>query len=354
MTPEEYANVVCDSGSWEIEVRYTTPDGEEYSDYAVNIETLKKAVADAVRAAVEEEREACAKIVEHLSRIESLSASLPTMRVSSSDIVAVIRSRRAFTLVELLVVVAVTAVLLGLLVPAVQAARSAAARLQCQNNLKQIVLAALNYESAYGCLPPGVMGPYPPSDPRDMTKGTQFGVLALLTPYAGQEPLYWKAVELFAPYWPTSTLDPAVTAWHQLPGMRRKAYEQLGDCPKVFTCPSAEKKGRPIVGGWIPYPGGWQVWVEPGVNTYDTLNATMPTPSSYLGVEPVVGNRTRAKLPADGPVFAEFHSWTFGGTAYYPYWLGAGVLPVGLSPTPARGHGFSAYADGGVRRPTVE
>jgi prepilin-type N-terminal cleavage/methylation domain-containing protein/prepilin-type processing-associated H-X9-DG protein len=106
-----------------------------------------------------------------------------------------LRSRRTaverpgFTLVELLVVIAIIGVLVALLLPAVQAAREASRRMKCQNNLKQIGLGCLNYESAKGSLPPGTMhGTMAGPD------GRAVGFHVLILPYVEQSGMSSQAI----------------------------------------------------------------------------------------------------------------------------------------------------------------
>jgi prepilin-type N-terminal cleavage/methylation domain-containing protein len=103
------------------------------------------------------------------------------------------RAGAGFTLVELLVVIAIIGILIALLLPAVQAAREAARRSECQNRLKQLGLAAHNYHEAHGKFPPGVLlfndgANFCP--PRGGTNETGASWLVLLLPYLEQDAKY--------------------------------------------------------------------------------------------------------------------------------------------------------------------
>ncbi len=107
------------------------------------------------------------------------------------------KSNPGFTLVELLVVIAIIGILVAMLLPAVQSAREAARRSSCLNHLKQMGLAAINYESTFGSLPPGYLGPKDQTisgnaqaNPGQGTPNQMIGVFTQILPYMEEMGIY--------------------------------------------------------------------------------------------------------------------------------------------------------------------
>jgi prepilin-type N-terminal cleavage/methylation domain-containing protein/prepilin-type processing-associated H-X9-DG protein len=132
--------------------------------------------------------------------------------------------RRGFTLIELLVVIAIIGVLIALLLPAVQAAREAARRSQCTNNIKQLGLALANYESTYGAYPASYGNSASPTD----TWGTwgSWSPHAMLLPYVEQTQVY-NAIN----FWGVSHGDQAHTDLMQRTAITTRIAS--------FLCPSS-------------------------------------------------------------------------------------------------------------------
>src|SRR5262245_46239222 len=120
-----------------------------------------------------------------------------------------LRRRAAFTLIELLVVIAIIAVLVGLLLPAVQKVREAASRLKCANNLKQIGLALHNYYDANGSFPPAFVG-NPGTAPANSPAPPGWGWGTWILPYVEQDALY-RQINPTAGAIPGALTDPAGT-----------------------------------------------------------------------------------------------------------------------------------------------
>jgi prepilin-type N-terminal cleavage/methylation domain-containing protein len=158
------------------------------------------------------------------------------------------RARRwGFTLIELLVVIAIIAILIGLLVPAVQKVREAAARMTCGNNLKQIGLAVHDYASAANSQLPALTS----STGAPSTGGYQGDILVTILPYIEQNNLFTAAMTNSGDTWDPAAADGIAVRAHPI-----KTYQ----CPSDFTLSSGFANNQ--VGNWggSSYSANFQVF----------------------------------------------------------------------------------------------
>ncbi|HQU43080.1 MAG TPA: DUF1559 domain-containing protein [Pirellulales bacterium] len=182
------------------------------------------------------------------------------------------QKRHAFTLVELLVVVAIIGILVALLLPAVQAARESSRRSSCVNNLKQIGIGLHHYHDAFQKFPPCYVvsplsnTPMGPADPNTGDTGPGWGFLSLLLPYVEQAPLA-QALNYNLTCWSPANALPVKTVLPQ------------------YICPSAVNMGSPPIYNVIDASGNtlatfaranyvgvagrfspWQQYFDPGLD----------------------------------------------------------------------------------------
>ena len=229
---------------------------------------------------------------------------------------SVSKKERGFTLIELLVVIAIIGVLIALLLPAVQAAREAARRSQCTNNLKQLGLGLHNYHSAQNCFPPGTeYGPSNAAANNVCQSGgadwSSWGPNAMMLPYLEQQPLFAASNFNFSP----ACGDYGYT-------VNSTVYDRvLG----VFLCPSDPLMGKSNTCSYFCSQGpstiGYAVKGSSGLFaynfTYTMADCVDGTSNTIAYSEGIAGGQNAGKFRGNAAVIsvAQFNNTNLSGNS---------------------------------------
>jgi prepilin-type N-terminal cleavage/methylation domain-containing protein len=231
------------------------------------------------------------------------------------------RRLRGFTLIELLVVIAIIAILIGLLVPAVQKVREAAARTQCGNNLHQLGIAAHNHNDTYGHLPPMCAGEGGPN--------SNGNVFYWLLPFFEQDALY--------------KLHPDLYSWRE--GNEADPGPIVSTQVKTLLCPS-DPTNSPVQmwgGGWAcgNYVANYQVFANP--NTWDTsIQARIPASFQDGTSNTIMFAEKYGRCEGYGNLWGH-GNWDYNWMPAFQTWLAQGPgAKFQVTPTAAQCHHFLA------------
>jgi len=284
--------------------------------------------------------------------------------------------RPAFTLIELLIVIAVISVLVALLLSAVERARESANRASCSSNLKMLGLAATNYDSMYGHLPPGYLGPSPSDSPFDVTSANGFESLTntqFSSGFVNLLPFLEADTVADAMVLNTNVAANDVT-WVS----RSQNWQASQTLLQIFRCPSDDPysaSNGPFVMeqfGLYTDPNGFfaEYYISLDYNSDPT---NQPARSNYLGVGGYMGktgdpgidlyegmfyNRSTVKLSqvsgGDGTSNTLMYGEALGDTSMGPRtychsWMGCGALPTAWGlPNPPQWYSFGSKHPGGI------